>query len=60
MTAKHKIRFYFRALVLSYPYFRVTYRDGGMTKPLTLSEAIHLLAINGGTIWTDKDLMRDI
>ena len=60
MRIRHRIKFYWRALVLSYPYFRVTYRDGGMSVPMTLYEAVSIFEREQCRIWMDYDLMRDI
>ncbi len=60
MTLKNKIKFWYRGLLLTYPYFRVTFRDGGMSRPMTLSEAVSIFEREQCRIWADYDLMRDL
>jgi len=50
---KHNLIVWWRAVVLDYPYWRVTYKDGGMTRLLRLGEAFSLKEIFGGRLWID-------
>ncbi len=54
-----KIKIWFRAVVLDYPYWRVTYKDGGITRLLLLGEAVSLVFIWGGRLWIDYDVLNN-
>lgn len=49
------IKIWFRAVFLDYPYWRLTYPDGGMTRKLTWFEAYSLKQTFGGKLWIDYD-----
>ena len=46
----------FRAIFLNYPYWRVEYNDGGITKLLYFSEAFDLRIQNGGQLFIDFEI----
>ena len=52
-----KIKIWFRAVVLDYPYWRVTYKDGGITRLLLLGKAASLATIFGGKVWIDYTVL---
>jgi hypothetical protein len=54
---RRKIKIWLRAVILNYPYWRVTYRDGGMTRLLRLGEAASLATIFSGRLWVDYSVL---
>lgn len=52
-----KIEFCILSYTYNLPHFRVTFKDGGMSKAVTIQDAIGFWIEQGGRIWLDYDLM---
>ncbi len=55
-----KIRIWLRANLFNWPYWRVTYGDGDITRPLKKHEARGLSECFGGEVWIDYTIKYDI
>lgn len=53
-----KIKIWFRAVFLRYPYYRVTYKDGRQTYGLEREEAKGLSECFNGKMWIDYSITR--
>lgn len=52
-----KINFFLASIWFNLPVFRITYEDGGMSKPMFLYNAISIWLDGVNKIWIDYNLM---
>lgn len=43
--------------IYNMPHFRVTFKDGGMSKAMRIADAVQIWMDQGGRIWLDYNLM---
>lgn len=52
-----KIEYIILTCTYNLPHFRVTFNDGGMSKAVTIGDAIGFWMEQGGRIWLDYNFM---
>lgn len=53
---RKRLKIWFRAVLLDYWYWRVTYPDGKQTRKLSYGEAKSLKQVYGGKLWVDYNI----
>lgn len=52
-----KIEYIINSYTYNLPHFRVTFRDGGMSKVMRITDAVQIWIEQGGRIWLDYKFM---
>lgn len=52
-----KIEFLIISFTYNLPHFKITFKDGGMSKAMRITDAVQVWAQQGGKIWLEYKFM---